>query len=551
MTLLKNLPIKFRLSFLIALMLLVALLVGLAGLYGMKSANGAIEELYHQKMSKIETLVAILEKVEAIRSQSMLGLQHSSASPFIAMHDHALTLHLDQINHNYEQLNENWEKFSASSLSPEEQPIADELQATLETFMQKGVEGVLQQLKAGYFQDASFVVFEDINPAVEKIRDASNALLEIQKREAGSLFENMEAKYGFTVSLVIISLVAGALVSLVLAYFTISSISLGVREVEQAATQLAGGKLGVRIQYGGRDELSRIANAFNQMAAKFHDTIVELKHSVSQLAATSEETSTITAQTTVGIQQQLADTGQVATAITQMSATVQEVAHNAAEAAEAARKADITFDEGKQVINGVIDSIGDLAREVESAASVIQQLEVESQGISAVLDVIKGIAEQTNLLALNAAIEAARAGEQGRGFAVVADEVRTLAGRTQNSTREIEEMITKLQTGTAGAVKVMQSGKEITQVGVEQAAAAGKALNTINEAVAQISGMNTQIAQAADEQHSVTDDINRSVVNINQVAEQTAAGAQQTAAASDDMARLAGQLKLLVDRFQV
>jgi methyl-accepting chemotaxis protein len=324
-----------------------------------------------------------------------------------------------------------------------------------------------------------------------------------------------------------------------------------VHEVEQAATQLADGNLAARIEYKGKDEFGHIANAFNQMATRFHDAINELKDSVSQLAAASEETSTITTQTTAGLNQQLADTGQVATAVSQMSASVQEVAHNAGEAAEAAKQADTTFEDGKKVIDEVINSIGDLASEVESAATVIQQLEEESQGIGTVLDVIKGIAEQTNLLALNAAIEAARAGEQGRGFAVVADEVRTLAGRTQDSTREIEEMISKLQTGTASAVKVMQGGKEITQIGVEQAAAAGKALNTINEAVAQISGMNIQIAKAADEQNSVTDEINRSIVNINQVAEQSAAGAEQTAAASEDLARLADQLKSLVDRFKV
>jgi methyl-accepting chemotaxis protein len=551
MTFLSNLPIKLRLSFLIGLMLLMSLLVGLSGLFGMKSANSAIDELYHQKMTKMQTLAAIIEKAEAIRSQSMLALQHNTSSPFAAMHDHPLVLHLDEIKQNHAQLNENWDRFTASPLNADEQPMADELGKILGVLAEKGVAGVLKQLQAGYYQDAGFVVLEDINPAVHKIRDSVNALLEIQKHEAGMLFENMEARYDFTITLVIISLVTGALVSLVLAYFTVSGISRSVREVEQAATELADGNLAARIEYKGKDEFGRIANAFNQMATRFHDAINELKDSVSQLAAASEETSTITAQTTAGMNQQLADTGQVATAINQMSATVQEVAHNAGVAAEAASKADTTFEDGKQVIDGVINSIGDLAGEVESASAVIQQLEAESQGIGAVLDVIKGIAEQTNLLALNAAIEAARAGEQGRGFAVVADEVRTLAGRTQNSTREIEEMISKLQSGTASAVKVMQGGKEMTQVGVEQAAAAGKALNTINEAVAQISGMNAQIAKAADEQNSVTDEINRSIVNINQVAEQSAAGAEQTAAASEDLARLADQLKLLVDRFEV
>jgi methyl-accepting chemotaxis protein len=551
MRFLRNLPITLRLSFLIGLMLLIALFVGLSGIYGMKSANDVIDELYQQKMAKMQTLAAILEKAEAIRSQSMLALQHNTSSPFAAMHDHKLLVHLDSIKKNHAQLKENWSKFTASSLESDEQSIADELVKTLDLFAEKGIAGILQQLEAGFYHDAGYVVLEDINPSVHKIRDSVNALLEIQGQEAGLLFDTMEARYGFTTALVIISLVTGALVGLILAYFTISSITKSVHEVEQAATQLADGNLGVRIDSKSTDEFGRISQAFNQMATRFQDTINELKISVTQLAAASDQTSTITAQTTAGINQQLADTAHVATAVTQMSTTMQEVTHNAAEAAEAAKKADTTFEDGKKVIDGVINSIGDLATEVESAATVIQQLEEESQGIGTVLDVIKGIAEQTNLLALNAAIEAARAGEQGRGFAVVADEVRTLAGRTQNSTREIEEMICKLQTGTSSAVKVMQGGKEITQTGVEQAATAGNALNTINEAVAQISDMNIQIAKVADEQNVVTDEINRNIVNINQVAEQSAVGGKQTMAASEDMAKLADQLKLLVDRFAV
>jgi methyl-accepting chemotaxis protein len=241
----------------------------------------------------------------------------------------------------------------------------------------------------------------------------------------------------------------------------------------------------------------------------------------------------------------------VATAINQMSAKVQEVARNAVEAASAAQQADQTFNEGKLVVDRVIGAIGDLSNEVEKASGVIKQLETESNNIGSVLDVIKSIAEQTNLLALNAAIEAARAGEQGRGFAVVADEVRTLAGRTQSSTQEIEEMISKLQAGTSNAVKVMDQGMSMSRVGVDQAALAGEALQTINTAVEHISVMNSQIASAAEEQSSVTEEINRSIISINQVADQTSSGAQQTAAASDDLAKLTEQLKGLVDHFKV
>lgn len=297
--------------------------------------------------------------------------------------------------------------------------------------------------------------------------------------------------------------------------------------------------------------MGHIADAFNRMAGNFGNTVTEIKESISRLASAAEETSVVTAQTTIGIGQQLTETSQVATAMNEMNATVHEVARNAVNAAEAAREADSSFMEGKKVVGIVISAIGDLAEEMEQAALVIKELEKESENIGSVLDVIKGIAEQTNLLALNAAIEAARAGETGRGFAVVADEVRTLAGRTQQSTQEIEAMIGRLQSEAGRAVQVMESGKTKSRTGAEQAKVAGEALETINAAVERINTMNTQIASAAEEQSSVTEEINRNIVNINQVTEQTASGSKQTAQASDDLAKLAEQLQGLVARFKV
>jgi methyl-accepting chemotaxis protein len=390
-----------------------------------------------------------------------------------------------------------------------------------------------------------------VNPVMGEMKETVEKLIELQEKEAESFFTETDEAYHAMIIWVIVSLSTGAIISLVMAYLTITTITRGVSQIEQAANLLSNGELDARVDYHSKDEIGRITTAFNKMAENFHDAINEVKDSVTQLASAAEETSTVTTQTTEGINQQLTETSQVATAMNEMSATVQEVARNAVEAASAAREADATFHQGKQVIDKVIDAIGELAKEVEEAAGVIQQLEAESMNIGSVLDVIKSIAEQTNLLALNAAIEAARAGEQGRGFAVVADEVRTLAGRTQESTQEIEDMISKLQSGANNAVNVMSEGKEMTLVGVEQAAAAGEALQTINAAVERISSMNTQIASAAEEQSSVTEEINRSIVSINGVAEQSVTGAQHTAQASDDMARLAEQLKGLVERFKV
>jgi methyl-accepting chemotaxis protein len=535
----------------VTVVLMVALFIGLLGLGGMRNADHAIDELYHTDMAHLQDLAVILELAEEVRSQILLSLQHDPESPFAAMHDHPTSLHIDIIHESVKTIDERWAEFRSSPLDSEELRLAGIFEQRLGRFEHQGVEQILENIRAGHYHDAERLILDVINPVLAEMKGTIDALIEIQEHEAATFFEETGAAYHSMIFWVIVSLTVGALISLALAYFTIAGITRGVNQIEQTAQRLAEGDLSVRVDYQSKDELGRIAIAFNLMANKVHEAINEVRDSVSRLASAAEETSTVTSQTTHGINQQLTETGQVATAMNEMSVTVQEVARNAVEAAQAAQEADDTFLQGKQVIDKVITAINELSSEVEEAASVIQQLEVESKNIGSVLDVIKGIAEQTNLLALNAAIEAARAGEQGRGFAVVADEVRTLAGRTQESTQEIEEMISRLQSGSNNAVSVMASGKEMTQVGVEQAAAAGEALQTINSAVEKITSMNTQIASAAEEQSTVTEEINRSIVSINEVAEQSATGAQQTSEASEDLARLAEQLKGLVDRFKV
>jgi methyl-accepting chemotaxis protein len=517
----------------------------------MQQADHSIDELYNTNMSHMQELSVVLEKLEDSRAQVLLALQHDPESPFAAMHNHPIDMHIEQVDENIKEIDETWEHFMASHLTNEEQSLAAKFDNGLKQLEREGLIPIEKMLHNNQFHDANELLLSFVNPLLHEIQEITATLLEIQKDAASKAFEETDTAYHSMITIVISSLVVGALLSLAMAYLIIKEITKGVVEVESVAKQLSDGQLHARVDYKNRDEIGHIATAINSMAGRFHDVINQVKDSVVQLAAAADETSTVTNQTTEGINQQLGETSQVATAMNQMSATVQEVARNAVDAASAAKDADTTFVEGREVIDRVIQGIGDLAKEVEQAASVIQELEQESRNIGSVLDVIKSIAEQTNLLALNAAIEAARAGEQGRGFAVVADEVRTLAGRTQDSTQEIEGMISKLQAGADNAVKVMSRGNEMTQTGVAQAASAGKAMQKINEAVSRISEMNTQIASAAEEQSTVSEEINRSIVSINEVSEQSAAGAQQTAQASEDLARLADQLKILVDRFKV
>ncbi len=311
------------------------------------------------------------------------------------------------------------------------------------------------------------------------------------------------------------------------------------------------GDLTMRLKVNGRDEIGQLAESFNVFIGKIQEVIREVTASTSQLSAAAEEMSMITSETRNGVQRQQSETALVATAINEMSSTVHEVANSAATAASAASQADGQTDQGKQIVSSTMSSISMLAAEVEKAANVVNQLEKDSEGIGSVLEVIRGIAEQTNLLALNAAIEAARAGEQGRGFAVVADEVRSLASRTQESTQEIQDMIERLQKGAHDAVSAMQSGKEQATQTVDKAAQAEASLNEISAAVAQINEMNAHIAEASRQQGEVVEEVNKNIVNITQVAEDSAKGADQLSTASEEMASLAVNLESQVSHFKI
>lgn len=345
------------------------------------------------------------------------------------------------------------------------------------------------------------------------------------------------------------------LVLLILAGFgalLINSISKPIKRLHEAISRIEQqSDLSQRITVNSRDEIGVTATAVNAMLEKFQTIVEQVVTSATRVALAAEETSANMEQTALGLSQQQLETDQVSTAITEMSHTVHEVAHNAEQAAGAAEKANKDAHLGQEVVALSVKTINSLAEEVKSVGRVIQRVSEDSNNIGHVLDVIRGVSDQTNLLALNAAIEAARAGEAGRGFAVVADEVRGLAQKTQESAREIQSMIQRLQSGALEAVSAMEHGVTNAEASVDQAAKAGDALNGILGSVQTITDLNALIASAQEEQATVTETISRNVMNIRDAALSTTDAADKTVHACGELAQLAKDLQSLVSLFKV
>ncbi|PKQ38979.1 chemotaxis protein [Pseudomonas sp. YY-1] len=381
----------------------------------------------------------------------------------------------------------------------------------------------------------------DLMVQVERALGQNVADLATRARDeaAQSLWLTVAAMLGVLSAVVLLSLLI------------IRNIKSAVSDVNDTLVALARRDLTAHTRYQGGDEFGVIARNLDHMAQQIKDVIQEIGNAAAQVATAAEESSAVALQTSQNVAQQRQGTDQVATAINEMSATVKDVARSTTEAAEMSRQVNDNTLQGKREIEDTVRLVQALSTQAEQTARIILELKKESDAISSVLDVIRGVAEQTNLLALNAAIEAARAGEQGRGFAVVADEVRQLAQKTQDSTVSIQQMISNLQSGSDRAASSMQETLDKAQASADNVVKAGELLVQIADGIASISDRNIQVASAAEEQSLVSEEINRNVNDINDLVIQVSAAAEQTAVNSRELASLADHQQQLVSRFKV
>ena len=349
-----------------------------------------------------------------------------------------------------------------------------------------------------------------------------------------------------------VAFLVAILISLVAFLYTVNqNIVLPASRLMEDLETMASGDFCGEIRVTSADEIGRVASSAAKLQHEMSDIVENINQSVFKLSQSAEEMAHVTDQSSQALMQQRSETDQVATAMNQMTATVHEVSQNAHLASDSANQANNEVNTGQAVVHEAINAVSKLVQQIEQAGDVIHEVENNSEQIGSILDVIRGIAEQTNLLALNAAIEAARAGEQGRGFAVVADEVRTLASRTQSSTEEIQGMIEKLQSGAVQAVDAMNQSRSQADITRDTAAKAGEVLSSITQSVNSINDMNTLIASAAEEQNAVSEEINGNIVSIHQSAELTSESAAQAAAAGDSLREVAEDLKHIISRLKV
>ena len=385
----------------------------------------------------------------------------------------------------------------------------------------------------------------------EQVNAVLTRLLDINNDDANATNQRAKDQYDMAFDLVVGLLVVATALTLLFAWLLTRSITLPIAQALEAAEEVAEGNLTRPISVDGNDEAGRLLAAMAKMQHKLRDTLQRIAGSATQLASAAEELNAVTDESARGLTQQNNEIEQAATAVNEMTSAVEEVARNAVSTSEASRNATTSAGDGRDLVQETVSAIERMSTDVQATASLIGDLANESRDIGKVLDVIRGLADQTNLLALNAAIEAARAGEAGRGFAVVADEVRALAHRTQQSTSEIERMIGSIQTGTEHAVDSMRNSTERAESTLNIARGAGLSLDTINTAIVEINERNLVIASAAEEQAQVAREVDRNLVNIRDLSVQSATGASQTSAASGELSRLAVDLNGMVGRFRL
>jgi len=539
---LRNMNIAPRAFLSFALIGGLMMILGVFALNQMSKIRGAAEEITLNSVPSIQSLDEFTQLTLRLRVLSYRLLVNRE--PDVQQKTMEL---LETRNQQIHAAQATYEKLIAS---PQERAAYDQYVQLLGQYRQ--IEDRMKTLsRNNQVDELRNLLNTDLLNNSEAVNAVLSRLLEINTQQTRDTNQQAADQYDSAFDLVIALLVAATALTLALAWLLINSITKPIANALGAAESIAEGNLTRPITVDGEDEAGRLLAAMAKMQEKLRDTLLRISGSATQLASAAEELNSVTDESARGLTQQNNEIEQAATAVNEMTSAVEEVARNAVSTSEASQSATASAGDGRDLVQETVSAIERMSADVQSTATLIGDLANESRDIGKVLDVIRGLADQTNLLALNAAIEAARAGEAGRGFAVVADEVRALAHRTQQSTSEIERMIGSIQSGTEHAVDSMRNSTERAESTLNIARGAGMSLDTINSAIVEINQRNLVIASAAEEQAQVAREVDRNLVNIRDLSVQSATGANQTSAASSELSRLAVDLNSMVGRFSL
>lgn len=547
MSFFRDLAIGNKLLSAFSLMALIICIIGLMGLAQLNAVNANCSLIVDQQLPRLLATTSLDTKLSDFRRRQLRVLEpHPSAEA--QLYQERLQQDLQSIRQSLEQLQQ--------SLNGSDQPGQLALQQTIqqqwasyETMHQQ----MLSQSQKGDLAGAASLLNGTGDKQFRDVKQQVADLMKQIKQQASQTNEQGKVIYTHAQWLTWSLIGIGVLLVVICAWGISQQIKAPLVRLLQQAEQVADGNLTTKLDYNrfSRDEIGIMARAFGKMQTNLHQLVAELIHAIDAVKLGAAQVDRGAQDTAEGQQRQQSEITYLATAMTEMSSTVNEVARNTTHAASAAQEANAAAAQGSDAVSATLTTIQKVAAEVEQVASVVQALDQDSNHIGMVLEVIRGIADQTNLLALNAAIEAARAGDQGRGFAVVADEVRTLAKRTQDSTAEINTIIASLQQRGKEAVHATQQGKLQVSECVSQAAEAGQRIVAISEAVAEISDMSNQIATATEEQNKVAEDLSHNISNINAATQEIGHHTAETARASKELYRLAHSLSELTQRFRL
>lgn len=538
----RNLKLSARSTLCFATILILLFILAGVSAFGLTKMRDAEQDVELNWMASITQTAKINATIYRLRLDTLRAV--ATEEPQIKQ------LSLDNIAKLRPAMQQSIQDYMRLVAGPHEQELANNVLAGINAYDAK-LNEIVTIAQTRPAAEGIQYINQTIRPLTNDLSEKIGVLEDWNTKGAAAAGEAASSTYSTNIGLLIGISVVSALLTIALAILYTRSIIAPLKDVLHVNQRIAEGDLRVEISPTGRDEMTDLMNATALMQRTLRDTIRHIGDASTQLASAAEEMNAVTEEASMGLQQQNGEVEQAATAVNEMTAAVEEVARNAASASASAQQSEQSTGVGASRVNQTVNAIQSLAETVSRTSEQVEGLAAQAQGIAKVVDVIRAIAEQTNLLALNAAIEAARAGEQGRGFAVVADEVRALAHRTQESTREIEQMIGGIQSGSEGAVDAMQRSRNEATSTLRIANEAGEALEEIARAITDINERNFLIATASEEQAQVARSVDQNLVSIRDLSIQTSAGANQTAVAAGEVSRLAVDMNRLVQRFKV